>query len=63
MLKSPKESGGVSRSNLLASELNLEGCFMREKLVAFIKYVGAVVVGAVLSWFGLGCVIARSAST
>ena len=31
---------------------------MREKLVAFIKYVGAV-----LSWFGLGCVIARSAST
>ena len=37
--------------------------FMREKLVAFIKYVGAAVVGAVLSWFGLGCVIARSAST
>ena len=28
---------------------------MREKLVAFIKYVGAAVVGAVLSWFGLGC--------
>ena len=37
--------------------------FMREKLVAFIKYVGAAVVGAVLSWCGLGCVIARSAST
>ena len=36
---------------------------MKDRLIAFIKYVAAAVVGAVLSWFGLGCVIARSAST
>ncbi len=36
---------------------------MREKFWACVKYVASAALGAFLTFWGLGCVIARSAST